>query len=63
MKIALLAGLAAAMEFQEMEITDVDLNQKPVVGILAFTLEDDMHKDPRFDGYEAYIMKAYVQYF
>ena len=34
-----------------------------MVGILALTLEDDMHEDPRFDGYEAYIMKAYVQYF
>jgi len=39
-----------------------DLTKAPVIGILTQTLEIDMHKDPRFDGYNSYIMTSFVNW-
>ena len=33
-----------------------------MIGIVTQTLEDGMHSDPDFDGYNSYIMEAYVQF-
>jgi len=41
---------------------DLDTNKQPVIGILTQTLETDMQKDPRFQGYKSYIMSSYVKY-
>jgi len=39
-----------------------DKNQQPVIGIVAQGMDSDLVNDPRFDGYQTYIMAAYVQF-
>jgi gamma-glutamyl hydrolase len=41
---------------------DVDLNEQPVIGIVSQGLDSDFNNDPRFDGYDSYIMAAYVKF-
>jgi hypothetical protein len=36
--------------------------EKPVIGLLTQPLEDDMKTNPIFDGYNSYVMAAYVKY-
>jgi hypothetical protein len=43
-------------------IENVDTNQRPVIGVLSQSLEDYMIDDPRFEGFNSYIMSAYVKY-
>ena len=41
---------------------NVDLNEQPVIGIVSQGLDSDFNNDPRFDGYDSYIMAAYVKF-
>jgi hypothetical protein len=36
--------------------------ERPVIGIVSQTLEAEMKNDTRFDGYNTYIMKSYVDW-
>jgi hypothetical protein len=41
---------------------DIDSNKQPVIGILSQTLETEFKNNPLFDGYNSYIMRAYVNF-
>ena len=36
--------------------------ERPVIGVISQTLELEMHNDTRFDDYNSYIMKSYVDW-
>ena len=40
----------------------VDTNEQPVIGILSQPLDSDFDGDSRFDGYDSYLMAAYVKF-
>lgn len=35
---------------------------QPVIGIITQTLEEDFLNDTRFEGYNSYVMQAYVDF-
>ena len=39
-----------------------DINTQPVIGIVAQGLDPPLTTDPRFEGYQTYIMASYVQF-
>jgi gamma-glutamyl hydrolase len=39
-----------------------DLNEQPVIGIVSQGIDSDFVNDPRFVGYDSYIMAAYVKF-
>lgn len=39
-----------------------DKNQQPVIGIVAQGMDSDLVNDPRFEGYQTYIMASYVKF-
>ena len=39
-----------------------DVNLQPVIGILSQPLDSDFDGDSRFDGYDSYLMAAYVKF-
>jgi len=39
-----------------------DLNEQPVIGIVSQGIDSDFANDPRFEGYDSYIMAAYVKF-
>lgn len=41
---------------------DVDTNLQPVIGILTQQLDPSFANDPRFKGYDTYLMAAYVKF-
>jgi gamma-glutamyl hydrolase len=41
---------------------DADINERPVIGIMTQTIEEEMKADPRFKGYNSYMMAAYAQF-
>jgi gamma-glutamyl hydrolase len=41
---------------------NIDTNQQPVIGILSQPLDPDFDGDSRFDGYDSYLMAAYVKF-
>lgn len=40
-----------------------DVNEQPVIGIVSQPLDSSFVNDPRFVGYNSYIMAAYVEFF
>lgn len=46
------------------ETTNQDFsgNPKPVIGVIAQTLESEMKKDSKFGGFKTYVMKSYVDW-
>jgi gamma-glutamyl hydrolase len=40
----------------------IDTNEQPVIGILSQPLDSDFDGDSRFDGYDSYLMAAYVKF-
>ena len=57
---ALLSAVSA--ERLQQSASDYDLNEQPVIGIVAQGIDSDFSGDPRFDGYDSYIMAAYVKF-
>lgn len=39
-----------------------DATHTPVIGIVTQTLEAEMHNDTKFEGWNTYIMKSYVDW-
>lgn len=43
-------------------MSPADLNKQPVIGIVTQTFDESFSDDPRFAGYDSYIMSAYVKF-
>ena len=60
--VILCASTAYAAQIHMAIEDDFDTTTNPTIGIVSQALSSDMKKDPRFDGYNSYIMAAYVKF-
>ena len=54
--------LVSIKQYMSRSAGNIDTNEQPVIGILSQPLDPDFDGDSRFDGYDSYLMAAYVKF-